>query len=201
MKCNVLMTNFVKKTLKNSHVTLVERLMEKAHVIEAREHNERLKQTAISPLELPGSPSFQSVIPPSPEMRSTRSISPYLSERQSYQSLDSHQSPIASPPYWNMDPSYQIANPYKSEESNSYPPTLEQHPAKRGGTSPYQSQRPWGKVANAPPHDIYPIHSPVEMEGWWGSLSVLNLVSSALRSNAFPFPFFIRIYILCRHTF
>ncbi|KAF2744490.1 hypothetical protein M011DRAFT_371156, partial [Sporormia fimetaria CBS 119925] len=36
MKCNILMMSFVKKTFKESHSKLVERLVEKAHMIEAR---------------------------------------------------------------------------------------------------------------------------------------------------------------------
>ena len=162
MKCNVLMTSFVKKTLKKSHVTLVDRLMEKAHVIEARAHNERLKQTSVTPLELPGSPSLQNSTPSSPEMRNSGSISPYTSDRYSCQSWDSQKPPLVSPPYWNVDPAYQAANPYKSEEAH-YHQSME-HPLKRD-SSPYQNQKPFTKAANAPSHDLYPIHSAVEMEG------------------------------------
>ena len=172
IKCNILMTSFVKKTLQKSHVTLVERLMEKAHVIESIAHNERLmKESSINPLELPGSPTFQGAMPPSPEMQSSGSMSPYLRERQSYLSMNSQKARLASPPYWSIDPSYQIANPYKSEEANSYKseesnsyPQVWEHPEKRG-TTPYQNQKSWGKVAHPPAHDIYPIRSPLEMEG------------------------------------
>jgi hypothetical protein len=43
MKCNVLMISFVKKTFKESHSKLVDRLVEKAHEMEARVANERLQ--------------------------------------------------------------------------------------------------------------------------------------------------------------
>lgn len=42
MKCNIMMMGFVKKTFKDSHSTMVDRLVEKAHVLESREANERL---------------------------------------------------------------------------------------------------------------------------------------------------------------
>lgn len=42
MKCNIMMISFVKKTFKESHSKLVDRLVEKAHVIEAKLANERL---------------------------------------------------------------------------------------------------------------------------------------------------------------
>lgn len=42
MKCNFVMTKFVKGTTKKAHTTLVQRLVEKAHLIEAQAHNSAL---------------------------------------------------------------------------------------------------------------------------------------------------------------
>ena len=42
MRCNVFMVNFVKKTLKKAHSTLVDRLLEKANLLETQLHNERI---------------------------------------------------------------------------------------------------------------------------------------------------------------
>ena len=42
MKCNMLMTGFVKKTLKKAHATLVARLVQKAHIVDAAAHNETM---------------------------------------------------------------------------------------------------------------------------------------------------------------
>ncbi|KAL2045364.1 hypothetical protein ABVK25_012180 [Lepraria finkii] len=44
MKCNFAMTKFVKGTTKKAHTTLVSRLVEKAHLIEAQLHNSDLAQ-------------------------------------------------------------------------------------------------------------------------------------------------------------
>lgn len=44
MKCNVVMTTFVKKTTKKAHQTLVDRLVEKAHLKEADVHNNVLAE-------------------------------------------------------------------------------------------------------------------------------------------------------------
>ena len=44
MKCNVVMTGFVKKTTKRAHQTLVDRLVEKAHLKEAEGYNRTLKE-------------------------------------------------------------------------------------------------------------------------------------------------------------
>jgi hypothetical protein len=43
IKCNIMMMSFVKKTFKESHSKLVERLVEKAHLIESENANERLR--------------------------------------------------------------------------------------------------------------------------------------------------------------
>ncbi|CAD6575537.1 MAG: hypothetical protein ASARMPREDX12_007369 [Alectoria sarmentosa] len=44
MKVNVVMGGFVKKTTKKAHSTLVQRLVEKAHIIEAETHNTELAE-------------------------------------------------------------------------------------------------------------------------------------------------------------
>jgi hypothetical protein len=44
MKCNIMMTSFVKKTLKKAHSHLVERLLVKAQIVEAAEKNQRLSE-------------------------------------------------------------------------------------------------------------------------------------------------------------
>lgn len=43
MKCNIMMISFVKKTFKESHSKLVDRLVDKAHAVEAQLANERLE--------------------------------------------------------------------------------------------------------------------------------------------------------------
>lgn len=42
MKCNFVMTKFIKGTTKRAHTTLVQRLVEKAHLVEAQMHNSAL---------------------------------------------------------------------------------------------------------------------------------------------------------------
>ncbi|RDL33673.1 Uncharacterized protein BP5553_08041 [Venustampulla echinocandica] len=47
MKCNMMMTGFVKKTLKKAHVSLVDRLVVKAQIQSAAEENQRLNTDQI----------------------------------------------------------------------------------------------------------------------------------------------------------
>jgi len=44
MKCNIVMTSFVKKTLKKAHSHLVERLLVKVQIVEAAEKNQQLTE-------------------------------------------------------------------------------------------------------------------------------------------------------------
>lgn len=56
MKCNIMMTSFVKKTLKKAHSHLVDRLVVKAQIEDAAENNRRISQkTLISPGTFSGS--------------------------------------------------------------------------------------------------------------------------------------------------
>jgi hypothetical protein len=59
MKCNILMTHFVKKTLQNAHVRLVDRLLFKAQLSQRAVHNAQLlRQDLYLPLNLPTSPNL-----------------------------------------------------------------------------------------------------------------------------------------------
>lgn len=65
MKCNIMMMSFVKKTFKESHAKLVDRLVEKAHVLESSLANERLKQLKnVAPGERMGHGSIYIAPPP-----------------------------------------------------------------------------------------------------------------------------------------
>ena len=48
MTCNILMTGFVKKNLKNAHGVLIQRLVHKAHRLEAKALNKQLKEQSIA---------------------------------------------------------------------------------------------------------------------------------------------------------
>ncbi|KAL1601554.1 hypothetical protein SLS60_006469 [Paraconiothyrium brasiliense] len=65
MKCNIMMMSFVKKTFKDSHSTMVDRLVEKAHVLESRQANERLNALKnVAPGERMGHGSIYIAPPP-----------------------------------------------------------------------------------------------------------------------------------------
>lgn len=65
MKCNIMMMGFVKKTFKESHAKMVDRLVEKAHILESREANERLNQLKnVAPGERMGHGSIFIAPPP-----------------------------------------------------------------------------------------------------------------------------------------
>jgi hypothetical protein len=49
MKCNIMMTSFVKKTLKKAHSHLVDRLVIKAQIVDATLQNQQLSEITLSP--------------------------------------------------------------------------------------------------------------------------------------------------------
>jgi len=49
MKCNIMMTSFVKKTLKKSHAALVARLLIKAQILDASIRNQQISDNKITP--------------------------------------------------------------------------------------------------------------------------------------------------------
>jgi hypothetical protein len=137
MKCNIMLLSFVKKTFKESHSKLKDRLMEKAHIIESRIANERLNGLkSIDPRERMGHGDIYIAPPPgyqSPEQQhlsvysdgSGRSInSPDLSH---VSTLNSQSSYPGSPPYRPADPraSYHSADnrtSYVSDHRGSFVP-------------------------------------------------------------------------------
>jgi len=65
MKCNIMMMGFVKKTFKESHAKLVDRLVEKAHILESEAANARLKMLKeVAPRERMGHGSIFIAPPP-----------------------------------------------------------------------------------------------------------------------------------------
>jgi hypothetical protein len=119
MRCNFVMTSFVKKTLKKAHATLVDRLLEKAHIIEATVHNNRLinQQHRASSIHSSAAYSQSPSLGPynteySSDVNSVRTTSPMQSPRIPY----SHHTPggstimgSPSPSYQSIDPAYQEA--------------------------------------------------------------------------------------------
>jgi len=125
MRCNIMMTSFVKKTLKKAHAVLVDRLLVKSKLVEAVAHNERLSDRGpISPaLTSPGFSDAGSI------RSSDRSTYSNDGQRKSYQNLLSlsgaSPSPNSfSPNFGRVDQGYQDANPY-SESKRMDPEPVE----------------------------------------------------------------------------
>lgn len=132
MRCNILMTSFVKKTLKKAHAALVERLVVKASLLETELHNRRLTyqdRMPSPPLSSPGlssggfmpSPGFQSMmsVEDAQEDVSGRG-SPEGNMRLSNQQKAYRAAvPSPNPTQRNMDPAYRDANAYMAYNLNA----------------------------------------------------------------------------------
>lgn len=130
MRCNFVLTSFVKKTLKKAHSTLVDRLVEKAHLLETTVHNSRLtmndRASVHSGSHMSYAPSLGQYTTDYSEQSSVRTASPMQSPRMTYQnmnmnqnSMNPRQSMMSTPPmiqngspspsYQSIDPAYQEA--------------------------------------------------------------------------------------------
>lgn len=134
MKCNIMMLSFVKKTFKESHSTLVDRLVEKAHAIEAKFANERLNGLkTIDPRERmahgdifiappPGyqpNPGHMSVI--SDGSRNSLMMSPGLTYSSTVNSQSSH---LSSPPPVYVDRQTPLPREQRNDSCTSTGPEL-----------------------------------------------------------------------------
>ena len=148
MKCNMLLTGFVKKNLKKAHEVLVERLVVKAHLIEAESYNGSLAERRSV---------ASSYRPISPETQSLRSFTSPSSARISYQGAD----PNTNSSYQRISPSYQAENPYDQSNRKSYqsseagynPPYLDRLESNDNKEPVYQDQHPY--YQNAPQPNLH----------------------------------------------
>lgn len=125
MRCNMLMTGFVRKTLKKAHATLVGRLVEKSHILETEAENRPGDYTALIDQysQIPGAmPNAAgegrdrdyrySGLSHTQSVRSSQSHSPSISSQSP--------TPYQSPSFQNMDPGYRDARQsYMSTVSRS----------------------------------------------------------------------------------
>ncbi|KAL8693979.1 MAG: hypothetical protein Q9218_001277 [Villophora microphyllina] len=101
MKCNVMATTFVKKTLKKAHGTLVDRLVEKAHLRETEIHNNRLEEqnSILSYYSDPKSPGLASPLPsPGFPQQNKQDVKAYPGHMSAHQNVD-HRGSIGAAPY------------------------------------------------------------------------------------------------------
>lgn len=155
MKCNMFLTSFVKKNLKNAHAALVGRMVEKAHLTEMQKHNTSLAEQkwAANSVHLPSSPGQGSIsgmsFPDTRSSISTRSVSPNHSQRVSYQTTDSQQQAFYSPPTISSAHSSLYA-----EEADGNP-HLDDAKVNHGNQPQHEPLRPeplrtWGQTAKTP---------------------------------------------------
>lgn len=167
LKCNFMMTSFVKKQLKDALATLVARLVVKSQLIEAAETNKKIAQGWTPTSPVPGSPPLSPPLTGGMDMQFPRyNLKPErFSQQTAISEMDGGQnqggrmsvgypSPHPSPQFQNQypqQPSPQFAQyPQQHSPQPQYP---QQHSPKQ---PPYQQQHspgipPYNPAAYAPP--------------------------------------------------
>ncbi|KAL8735540.1 MAG: hypothetical protein Q9166_000708 [cf. Caloplaca sp. 2 TL-2023] len=116
-------TGFVKKTLKKAHRTLVERLVEKAHIRETELHNNRLEEhnSILSYYSDPRSSELGSPLP-SPDLTQARqSTNTFPDFVQGQQDLG-HRRSIGKAPYPYSPPMQSMQQPFLDSRYSQPPP-------------------------------------------------------------------------------
>ncbi|RDL39337.1 Uncharacterized protein BP5553_03677 [Venustampulla echinocandica] len=148
MKCNFLMTRFVRKTLKDCLATLVARLLVKAQLQEAAEKNRRLTYTTNQSFSPPNSPPA----PLSPPMSPPPMVHQHLAPKQ-------YGTPPVSPP---LSPPVSGTFPPHQYNPADYAPTAPHCPPhwseQRSHIAPTQGQRP----TYAPQYDEKPKYNEMD---------------------------------------
>ena len=188
MKCNIIMTSFVKKTLKKAHATLVERLVEKSHLLETEAHNSRVWETKSNFSYHSGQTAFQSVAPsPDPSNLSyhtgmsgspgfppppARMSSPEPEDRDR-KSGSHHPSAWSTPSMQHVDPAYQQANPYASDPRHQSSQSLDTR------YQPYPASDPKPQIYRFGDGSYQP-QGPVELPSQYGHIAELDAPHQAL---------------------
>ncbi|CAD6452289.1 249e0210-0b9c-4d0c-b807-66f63c6696c6 [Sclerotinia trifoliorum] len=118
MKCNIMMTSFVKKTIKKSHSALVERLVVKAQMLDRSIRNSRLNEETLSMPELTISRPSSSQTP------SSRAPTAY-SPTSDYDNDSAYAEPEVDSPQYTT---YAMQNTQGSQTPKTYPSTTLQNP-------------------------------------------------------------------------
>jgi len=158
MRCNMMMTSFVKKTLKKAHSTLVDRIVEKSHIKERNATNERIaavraSYASSSVSSPPYSPSYHQGTPSLTYSESLRAPSPHQQYSQYGGSPYSSPQPSpgfppqpaiansASPPHHIAELEYQARNA-AYQAANHYPPDYKGAPPGSPAPAYYAYQTP-----------------------------------------------------------
>ncbi|KAL9581668.1 MAG: hypothetical protein Q9212_003757 [Teloschistes hypoglaucus] len=163
MKCNIIATSFVKRTLKKAHATLVERLVEKAHLVETDLHNNRLEEqsSVLSYYSDPKSSGLASpVLSPGFVPQDSQDPIAYPNSMSAYQNID-HSGSNETPPY-----PYNPPMPTKSRYSlpppdprHSQPLEDPRYPHPRHSQSRADPRYSHPRYSQQPPHTQAPRHS------------------------------------------
>ncbi|KAL8657014.1 MAG: hypothetical protein Q9226_002341 [Calogaya cf. arnoldii] len=147
MRCNILATAFVKKTLKKAHGTLVERLVEKAHIREAELHNNRLEEhnsnSILSYYSDPRSPGLANPLP-SPAGQAFSNANVFPDSMQGQADFD-HRGSLGKAPY-------PYSAPIEGVQQGSADPRYSQPPPQSRDSQPPPDPR----YALPPQHPRYP---------------------------------------------
>ncbi len=161
MRCNVFATKFVKKNLKSAHATLVDRLIEKAHLAERNAYNHRLSiAKSFLPTPSTSTSDHHGAAPSYADSRSSKSMSPFHSPGlPGQQHMDHQHMETAAPPYpyHGVDPAYKEANPFRRANSYDHSSGQSWHPMELPTTQSPVNPTQSFQAVELPVHEVAPL--------------------------------------------
>ncbi|KKY18829.1 hypothetical protein UCDDS831_g05769 [Diplodia seriata] len=158
MRCNIMLTKFVRGTLTKAHSVLVDRLVEKAGLEQVKVDNQRISVASSDPASLHSNDvSTATGFPASPTLSSSGT---FTSETPSYD--HAAQTTPAAPPASQQPPQYSEALPKYAELPGPPQPSLAAHQQQKQSALPHQQPAPPLPDVEKPKREPFPAYADVD---------------------------------------
>jgi len=168
MKCNIMMTAFVKKTLKKAHSHLVDRLVVKAQILDAAENNRRINDKTLISQGIFGGSQASTAYPPASDYGDSESVIEEVLDQKYYSSQAPQIPPIQhSPPFSFRGPDNPDFRDKTNYDESLYPRAL----SVRSSTASYNGSLNVGGSVHGSQHVRQSYQDPQNQRVSWQNLN------------------------------
>lgn len=163
MKCNIMMTSFVKKTLKKAHSHLVDRLVIKAQIVDAAENNRRLNDKTLFSQNPFGGSQASTAYSPASDYGDSESMIEEMRDQRYYGIQAPQIPPIQHSPSFSFHgPGDKEFRDKTSNDDNLYPRAL----SVRSSTASYNGSLNGGGSVHGGQHGRQSYQEPSQRVSW-----------------------------------
>jgi len=163
MKCNIMMTSFVKKTLKKAHSHLVDRLVIKAQIVDAAESNRRINDKTLVSQNTFGGSQASTAYSPASDYGDSESMIEEVRDQRYYGNHAPQIPPIQhSPSFSFRGPGDKEFRDKTSYDESLYPRAL----SVRSSTASYNGSLNGGESVHGSQHGRQSYQEPNQRVSW-----------------------------------